>query len=84
MGGATLLENLQPLLAIPEFKGPLSGGQTASQNDIFVLAHSASGPVTIMVEGKVPYSLRLHSRYSSMVPSAQPVMSHAPSNSRKM
>jgi hypothetical protein len=40
------LENLVPLLAIPEFKVVLPGGARASQNDIFV-------PVTIMVEGKV-------------------------------
>jgi hypothetical protein len=47
------LANLTPLLAIPEFKVPLPGGVRASQNDIFVLARSSSGPVTIMVEGKV-------------------------------
>lgn len=48
-----LLANLTPLLAIPEFKVPLPCGVHASQNDIFVLARSASGPVSIMVEGKV-------------------------------
>jgi hypothetical protein len=47
------LANLTPLLAISEFKVPLPGGPRASQNDIFVLARSSSGPVTIMVEGKV-------------------------------
>lgn len=48
-----LLADLTPLLAIPEFKVPLPGGRRASQNDIFVLAQSRSGPVSIMVEGKV-------------------------------
>ncbi|MBI3986106.1 MAG: hypothetical protein HY343_04265 [Lentisphaerae bacterium] len=48
-----LLANITPLLAVPEFKVPLPGGVRASQNDIFVLARSSSGPVSIMVEGKV-------------------------------
>lgn len=48
-----LLSNVTPVLAIPEFKVPLPGGARASQNDIFVLARSSSGPVAIMVEGKV-------------------------------
>ncbi len=48
-----LLAGLDPLLAIPEFKVPLPGGVRPSQNDIFVLARSRAGPVTIMVEGKV-------------------------------
>ncbi len=48
-----LLVGLEPLLAVPEFKVPLPGGDRASQNGIFVLARSASGPVSIMVEGKV-------------------------------
>jgi len=47
-----LLESLAPILAVPEFKVPLPGGVRASQNDIFVLARSSSGPVSIMVEGK--------------------------------
>ena len=51
-----LLANLTPLLAVPEFKVPLPGGERASQNDIFVLARSSSGPVSIMVEGKVQES----------------------------
>lgn len=53
MSDDPLLEQLQPLLAVPEFKVALPGGERASQNDIFVLARSASGPVSIMVEGKV-------------------------------
>ena len=48
-----LLENTTPILAVPEFKVPLPGGKRASQNDIFVLARSTSGPISIMVEGKV-------------------------------
>lgn len=48
-----LVDDLQPILAIPEFKVPLPGGARASQNDIFVLAKSKAGPVCIMVEGKV-------------------------------
>jgi len=48
-----LLAGLTPLVAIPEFKVPLPGGRRASQNDLFVLARSDLGPVSIMVEGKV-------------------------------
>jgi uncharacterized protein DUF6946 len=48
-----LLANIEPLLAVPEFKVRLPGGSQASQNDIFVLARSSAGPVCIMVEGKV-------------------------------
>jgi hypothetical protein len=48
-----LLADLEPVLAVPEFKVPLPGGERASQNDIFVLARSSAGPVAIMVEGKV-------------------------------
>ena len=48
-----LLGDLVPILAIPEFKVDLPGGGRASQNDIFVLARSRAGPVSIMVEGKV-------------------------------
>ena len=51
-----LLANLNPLFAVPEFKVPLPGGSRASQNDIFVLARSSAGPVSIMVEGKVSES----------------------------
>lgn len=47
------IAGLEPLIAIPEFKVPLPGGNRPSQNDIFCLARSASNaPVTIMVEGK--------------------------------
>jgi len=47
------LSEITPLLAIPEFKVPLPGGLRPSQNDLFVLARGAKGPVSIMVEGKV-------------------------------
>jgi len=48
-----LIADLTPVLAVPEFKVPLPGGGHASQNDVFVLARSAAGPVCIMIEGKV-------------------------------
>lgn len=48
-----LVADIRPLLAVPEFKVPLPGGDRPSQNDIFVLARSTAGPVSIMVEGKV-------------------------------
>jgi len=51
-----LLAGLSPLLAVPEYKVPLPGGARDSQNDIFVLARSSAGPVSIMVEGKVSES----------------------------
>jgi len=55
-GSEPLFADIEPILAIPEFKVPLPGGDRASQNDIFVLARSKSGPVSIMVEGKVEES----------------------------
>ena len=48
-----VLADLTPVLAIPEFRVSLPGGVRPSQNDLFVLARSAKGPVSIMVEGKV-------------------------------
>jgi hypothetical protein len=51
--GTPLLAGLTPILGVPEFKVQLQGGDRASQNDIFVLARSHAGPVSIMVEGKV-------------------------------
>lgn len=41
------------LAAFPEYQVPLPGGGWPSQNDLFVLARSPQGLVTIMVEGKV-------------------------------
>ncbi len=46
-------KELEPLLVIPEYKVNLPGGSAASQNDIFVLARSPDGFLSIMVEGKV-------------------------------
>jgi len=51
-----LLAEFKPVLAIPEFKVPLPGGDRPSQNDLFLLGHSMKGPVSVMVEGKVSES----------------------------
>jgi hypothetical protein len=51
-----LLAELKAILAVPEFKVRLPGGSRPSQNDLFVLARSSAGPVSIMVEGKVSES----------------------------
>lgn len=48
-----LFKGMIPLLVLPEYQVPLPGGARPSQNDIFVLAHSNEGLVTITVEGKV-------------------------------
>lgn len=48
--GATLL------LAIPEHQVPLAGGARASQTDLWALARTAVGLVSIAVEGKVSES----------------------------
>jgi hypothetical protein len=47
-------ENLEMLMAFPEYKVDLPGGGRASQNDLFVLAKDGDGElITITVEGKV-------------------------------
>jgi hypothetical protein len=51
-----LVIDFVPVLAVPEFKVPLPGGDRPSQNDIFVLGRSKAGPVSMMVEGKVSES----------------------------
>src|SRR4030042_2380412 len=43
----------EPLLIFPEWKVVLPGGSRPSQNDIWVLAKSQNGLVSIAVEGKV-------------------------------
>ena len=48
-----LLENLTFIYGFPEYKVPLPGGSTSSQNDLYVLAKSNEELITIMVEGKV-------------------------------
>ena len=48
-----LFHSIEFLLGIPEHKVPLPGGKTESQNDIYVLAKSNDGLISIAVEGKV-------------------------------
>jgi len=45
--------NIEPLLIFPEWKVDLPGGSRPSQNDIWILAKSDSGLISITVEGKV-------------------------------
>lgn len=47
------IKNLKTIFAIPEHKVPLPGGGRASQNDVWVLADSEDGLLSIAVEGKV-------------------------------
>lgn len=47
------LREIEPLLIFPEWKVPLPGGVSASQNDVWVLAKTLDGLVSIAVEGKV-------------------------------
>ena len=51
-----LLSDIHPIPAVPEFKVPLPGGGHRSPNDLFVLARSSAGPISVMVEGKVKES----------------------------
>lgn len=51
-----LLGGFTPIIAVPEFKVPLPGGDRPSQNDLFLLGRSKAGPVAVMVEGKVSES----------------------------
>ena len=47
-------KNIELLLALPEYKVPLPGGKTQSQNDIFALSKDADADlVSITIEGKV-------------------------------
>jgi hypothetical protein len=41
------------LVALPEFTVPLPGGKNATQTDVFAIARSSAGLLTIAVEGKV-------------------------------
>jgi len=50
------LEGIEPLLIFPEWKVPLLGGNTASQNDAWVLAKCNAGLVSVAIEGKVEES----------------------------
>ena len=42
-----------PLIVIPEYKVPLPGGRTQSQNDAFVFARIGHQTAVIMIEAKV-------------------------------
>lgn len=48
-----LFRKAELLLAFPEYKVPLKGGNRASQNDIFILARAMEELIAITVEGKV-------------------------------
>ena len=48
-----VFQNIEMLVAFPEYKVPLPGGRRASQSDLFVLAKGNRGLVSIMVEGKL-------------------------------
>lgn len=47
------LHNLQFVAGFPEHEVPLPGGRRPSQTDVFVLATSQAGLVSIAIEGKV-------------------------------
>ena len=51
--GIKLFQDIELLLAFPEYKVPLLGGRRPSQNDIFILAKGNNQVVSITVEGKV-------------------------------
>jgi len=51
--GIELFQNIELLLAFPEYKVALPGGIRPSQNDIFILAKGDDQLVSITVEGKV-------------------------------
>ena len=51
--GIELFQNIELLLAFPEYQVALPGGARPSQNDIFILARGNNQLVSITVEGKV-------------------------------
>jgi len=51
--GIHLFQDIELLIAFPEWKVPLPGGRRASQNDIFILAKGSNQLISIMVEGKM-------------------------------
>jgi hypothetical protein len=53
---APALKGIAPIFILPEWKVPLPGGATESQSDVWVLAQSAAGLVSITIEGKVDES----------------------------
>jgi len=48
-----IFNNVELLLAIPEYKVPLKGGTRPSQNDVFALAKGNNELISITIEGKV-------------------------------
>lgn len=46
-------EDVELLLAVPEWRVPLRGGSTPSQSDVWALCGTASGLASVAVEGKV-------------------------------
>jgi len=51
--GINLFQDIELLIAFPEWKVPLPGGRRPSQNDIFILAKGSNQLISITVEGKV-------------------------------
>ena len=51
--GTAFEGDIEPLIVIPEYKVPLPGGKTQSQNDAFMLARIGDKTAVIMIEGKV-------------------------------
>ena len=51
-----LFQNIEFLLAFPEWKVPLPGGSRPSQSDIFILAKGNNRLISITVEGKASES----------------------------
>ncbi|MFC2005844.1 DUF6946 family protein [Chloroflexota bacterium] len=54
--GINLFQDIELLIAFPEWKVPLPGGRRTSQNDIFVLARGSDQLISIMVEGTMKES----------------------------
>ncbi|MFC1991709.1 DUF6946 family protein [Chloroflexota bacterium] len=51
--GIELFQNVELLLAFPEYEVPLLGGRQPSVNDVFILARGNNQLISITVEGKV-------------------------------
>jgi len=51
--GEAVLQGLEPLLILPEYKVALPGGSRRSQTDVLVVARGELGLVVVTVEGKV-------------------------------
>ncbi len=70
--GGEALSNLRLLLAVPEYRVALPGGERPSQTDLLVLARAPHGLVAIAVEGKVdePFGPTLGEKRREMSPGA--------------